>query len=269
MTDKGAGLKFTWLLLFIGFSCLAGWIGTNGILLTQYTNSRHFENPAAIFSTIAFSLLTASFLIVPGALTLIWGVKRLKKTTEKKRLITRSIVPVAILSPAFSIAGMMIILLAPYCFAHIKTVLIGPNIVQSAVSPDNLFEAYVVDKPSIDGPNHHLYIRNKSDQACKFIARLPEDVDFNQKIHWSPESNVVVFKTYFSLIGVTVPDCKTSQVKLGGECHWRENGTFWVDYDNVKKIDEIKFPGDGKFAYRLSDIDTIHTVRIGSNLPEN
>ena len=269
MTDKGTGFQFTWLLLFIGFSFLAGWIGVNWILLTQYTNSRHFENPTTIFSTMTRNLLTTSFLIVPGVLVLIWGVKRLKKTTEKKRLVIHSIVPAVILSPVSSIAGMMIILLAPYCFAQIKTVLIGPNIVQSAFSPDNLFEAYVVDKPSIDGPNHHLYIRNKADQISKFIVRLPEDVDFNQKIHWSPESNVVVFKTYFSLIGVTVPDCKISKVKLGGECHWRENGTFWVDYDDVKKIDEIRFPGDGKFAYHLSDTDTVHIVKIGSNIPES
>ena len=192
MADKGTGLKFTWLLLFIGFSCLAGWIGTNGILLTQYTNSRHFENPTAVFSTIAFSLLTTSFLIIPATLFLIWGAWRLKKVTEKKKLVIHSIVPAAILSPASSIAGMMIILFAPYCFAHIKTVLVGPNIVQSAISPDNFFEAYVIDKPSIDGPNHHLYVRNKVDQTCKFIANLPEDVDFNQKIHWSPESNVVL-----------------------------------------------------------------------------
>ena len=269
MTEKGTGFKFTWLLLFAGFSCLAGWIGANGILLTQHTNSRHFENLSAFFSTIIMSLLTTSFLIVSATLILIWGAKRLKKITEKKKLVIYSIIPAVILSPISSIAGMTIILLSPYCFAQIKTVLTGPKIVQSVTSPDNLFKAYVVDKPSIDGPNHHLYIHNNADQTRKFITNLPEDVDFNQKIHWSPESNVVVFMIYFSLIGVTVPDCKTSQVKLGGEYHWRENGTFWVDYDDVKKVDEIRFPGEGTFAYRLSDTDTIQTVKIGRNIPEN
>lgn len=38
---------------------------------------------------------------------------------------------------------------------------------------------------------------------------------------------------------------------LGGEPHWRENGTFWVDYDGAKRVREVAFPDRDSFDYLL------------------
>jgi hypothetical protein len=145
----------------------------------------------------------------------------------------------------------------------IKAAFAGPSVVQSVFSPDGRFEAYVIEAPSIDPPNQSLFVRCDKVHS-KRIAKLPEDVDSIQKIHWSPHSDVVVFQTLFSLIAAHVPDYKIVEIPLGGEWHWRKNGTFWVDYNDAKRIAAIEFPEQGAFSYRLEGSDESRVIEMYS-----
>jgi hypothetical protein len=172
------------------------------------------------------------------------------------------------LTPVLAIGGIALIILAPFCAGHVKEVLAGPDIEQSVISPDGNFEAIVVNKPSFDPPNQHLYVwqvsigSKKQPVYWKKIAQLPEDVDRIEKIHWSPYNDVVVFQSYFSLIAVQVPDYGMMKIPLGGKEQWRDNGTFWVDYDNVMRIEAIDFPKPGAFSYRPEGADGPKVVEI-------
>jgi len=256
--------KLTWLLLFVGFCSIAGWIGANYLLLTIFPTSRNIPGFSPALKRIAGSLSQTWFFIVSAGVALPWAIKRLKQTTDKKPLVVRSVVPSVILTPALAVAGIALIILIPYCLTCAKYFVVGPNVVQSAWSPDENFKAYVVDKPSFDPPNHHLYVHNKAGGAAKLIAKLPEDVDFIKEIHWSSNSDIVVFQTYFKLIAVYLPNCETAEVTLGGKLHWRENGTSWVDYDDVRQVAAIKFPKPGAFSYRFEGSDKSKIIEMDS-----
>ncbi len=251
----------TWLLLFAGFCSVVGWISTNALLLTGYTNSRHFATLTATLLTVARGLLFTSFFPVCAAVFLAWGLRRLKRVGGRARdlLVAASLFPSILLFPVLRYVGVAVIMLTPFCLAQARAAVLGPPIVQSARSPDGACEAYVIDRPSIDGPNHHLYVRRDPRQAVK-IAALPEDVDFNKAIHWSPHSDVVVFQTHFSLIGYRIADGRKAKVTLGGARHYRKNGTFWVDYEAAKRVGEIAFPEPGSCRYCLEGTDVWHVV---------
>lgn len=257
------GRRSTWLLLFLGFSSVAGWIGTNGLLLMNYTNSRHFATWEATLQTVTWSLICTSFLVVSAAVFLPWGLRRLRRmeAPARENLVASSLCPSILLSPILMYADVGVILLAPFCLAQVRALVLGPHVVQSVNAPDGKWAAYVIDRPCIDGPDHHLYVRCGRQPAVE-VAALPEDVDFNKAIHWSPDSDVVVFQTHFSLIGYRIADRRKAEISLGGEPHWRKNGTFWVDYDAAKRVREVAFPEPGSFGYSLEGTASGQTVRF-------
>ena len=260
--------RFITVLLFIGFCGIIGWLGTFWWLLDN-TNFRGTDFWQVV-NIIDNGLLWSSFFLVFALIGIPWGLRLLRRSERKMKLVIRSLIPAIVLSPAYILLGVLIILLTPFVSGWVKAISVGPNIVQSQLSPDGKFEAYVIDKPSIDPPNHHLYIRRndvvRRDNLhySRPIAQLPEDVDFIQKIHWSPHSDIVVFQSYFSLIAVCVPDYKILQIPLGGGWHWRKNGTFWVDYNDVERIATIEFPESGVFSYRLEGSPQFKTVKMDS-----
>lgn len=253
----------TWALLFVGFCCVFGWVGTSFILLTRFTNSRHFETLGATLRTILMDLTFTSFYVVIGVAVFAWGIHRFRHTQQKKGLIPKSLIPAAILTPFLAIGGIALILLAPFVFAHARAIVAGPNIVQSAASPDGTSKAFVIDKPSIDGPNHHLYVKDAAGTQT-FVTNLPEDVDFNEKIIWSPHNDIVVFRSHFKLIAYSLASNQTQEVKLGGDYHWRTNGTFWVDYKDVLRPTDIQFPQAGMLTYRLNANDSLLTISFST-----
>lgn len=252
--------KLTWFLLFTGFCCLFGWLATNFILMTYFTNSRHYADPTIAFQTLLMALACSSFFAFFGVPVFLWARRRLRRTERRKGLIVASLVPAALLTPLLGIAGMAVIILTPFAVAHARALAFGPKIVQTVDSPDGRYQAYVIDKPSIDGPNHHLYVRDRTSQNETFVTHLPEDVDYSRGIIWSPHSDIVVFRTHFKLIAYAPAVDQKQQVVLGGEYHWRKNGTFWVDYADVKKASDFEFPQTGVFSYRLDDTDEPSTL---------
>ena len=254
--------KLTWGLLFLGFCCVFGWIGTNFILLTQYTNSRHFASFGVILHTILGSLIYTSFYIVLGLTAFIWAARRFKRTRQKEGLIAKSLIPAVCLTPLLAIGGIAVILMAPFAYAHIQMLIMGPDIVQSQISPNQQYQAYVADLPSIDGPNHHLYVKETASGDVTFVTNLPEDVDANEEILWSPYNDIVVFKTHFKLIAYAPASDTKEEIVLGGEYHWRKNGTFRVDYKDVKKPVNIRFPEAGVFACDYEESEETSTVDL-------
>ena len=256
--------RFIMTLFFIGFCGIIGWFGTTCWMLQGWTNSQHWTSLGNIIGTIVIFSLPCSFFLISSLVCIPWGLKLLKANEHKRKFLIRPFVPAILLSPVYIFVGMVIILSSPWWGGWAKATVVGYKVVQSQLSPDGKFEAYVIDKPSFDGPNHHLYIRRNDVNFSEGIGRLPEDVDSIKKIHWSPFSDIVVFETWFSLIAVRVSDYKMVKIPLVGEKHWRENGTFWVDYGNVKRPEIIEFPEVNTFVYSFKDSDEIKTIDMAS-----
>lgn len=253
--------RFITVLLLIGFCGIIGWLGSTCWMLQGWMKPRHWASPPIAMLPIAiFSLSSLVFALIG----IPWGLKLLRRNERKRRLIIRSLIPAVVLSPAYIVLGIAIIFSSPWWGGWVKAAFVGHNIVQSQLSPDGKFEAYVVDKPSFDPPNHYLYIRRNDVNYSEKIAQLPEDVDLIQEIHWSPSSDIVVFQTWFSLIAVRVSDNKMVNIPLGGEKHWRKNRTFWVDYKDVKQIDAIEFPQPDVFSYRLDGSEESKVIEMNS-----
>lgn len=149
---------------------------------------------------------------------------------------------------------------------YLTYVLHGPKIVLTESSLDGKFSAYVEEEPSIDPPKQALYIEHKDLTRYKFIARLAEDVDHIKKIEWSPNSDMVIFQTYYYLIAVSIPDYHTVMISLGGE--WvrsqpKRKSTFAVA-GTPPDVEEIRFPETGVVRYRLSNTKDFRTVSIPS-----
>lgn len=258
--------KLTWLLLFIGFSGITGWLGTTGWLI----DSTNFQGTdfRQVIKIVGYRSLWTSFFLLFAVIGLPWGLRRLKLTERKRGLLGWSVIPPVVLTPVLAIGGMALIILAPFCAGHVKAVLTGPDIERSVISPDGKYEALVVNKPSFDPPNQHLYVwqvsigSKKQPVYWKKIAQLPEDVDRMERIHWSPYSDVVVFQSYFSLIAVCLPDYGTVKIPLGGREQWRDNGTFWVDYEDVKRVEAVEFPSVGSFGYRLEGDEDSEVIKV-------
>lgn len=251
--------KLTWLLLFVGFCCVFGWIGMSFTTLMNLNNS-YFATIQVTLQTVLDCLIYNIFYIAIGVIAFSWGIKRIKRTENKKGLIAGSIIPAAVLTPVSTVCGFLVMLLVPVFCAQVMTIFTGPNIVQSVDSQNGVYQAYVIDKPSIDGPNHHLYVRNIASEESTFVTNLPEDVDYNQKILWSPHNDLVVFCTCFKLIIYCPEKNHCQEVKLGGDEHWRDNGTFWVDYDDVLNPYNLQFPESGVFSYQIKGDENVHIV---------
>ena len=253
--------RFITVLLFIGFCGVIGWLGSTCWMVQGWMRPRHWASPPiAMIFIIIFSLLSLVFALIGIPL----GLRLLGRSERKKKLVFRSLIPAVVLSPAYIFLGIAIIFSIPSWVGWVKAAFVGHNIVQSQLSPDGKHEAYVIDKPSFDPPNHHLYIRRNGVNYSEKIAQLPEDVDFIQEIHWSPYSDIVVFQTWFSLITVRVSDNKMLKIPIGGEKHWRKNRTFWVDYDDARQVAAIEFPKPDVFSYRFDGSEELKVIEMNS-----
>jgi len=264
-TQKGyRGELYTTLLLFIGFSGITGWIAATVWLCTGWTNSRHWETWLISLRTVAMFAVPSAFFLIFAAVGLWWGFRQLRSRQIRSRIVMHAVLLALLLCPIYALIGVPAMLLAPFAFAHVQTWLTGPNVIQRSISPDGRYEAYVVAAPSIDPPNHHLFIRSTDDKRPVEITQLPEDVDANRKIHWSPHSDVVVFETLFSLIAVQIPGFQFARINRSGEWNRRENGTFYVDYWNTMEVNSIEFPEPGTFRYALKGMAQPNIIHLDS-----
>ena len=215
---------------------------------------------------IGIPLPFALVFIALAALGLPCGFSRLGKTERKVKPIVISAVASILLSPVCVPVGFAIGFFTPLVPSHVRDFFTGPNIVQSVMSPDRNFEAYVVERPSIDPPNQSLSIQRSDNIHFVRVAKLAEDIDAIKNIHWSPESDIVVFHTRCNLIAVRVPGYQTVKIPLGGErirAKASKRSTFSGAGPRVTVAD-IEFPEPGSFSYRLEGIDAAKTIPMST-----
>jgi hypothetical protein len=164
------------------------------------------------------------------------------------------------------ICTIIIILFAIYLSASgtLDFIFNGPKIVMEKPSPDGQYIAYVKDLPALDGPNQSLMIEQKDKTRFLRIAQLVGDVDSIEQILWAPDGSFVVYHSHLYITATRISDWQTIRIYLGRQ--WRRaqpkrKSTFSgaMPYCTVQ---EIKFPETGKFTYRLSDDDKLHTVKM-------
>ena len=259
---------FITFVLFAGISGVVGWIATTWWMLSNGTNSGHWATWSMTFWTIGVFSLWSSFFLLFAVVGLPWGSTLLRGCENKRRILTRAVVPAIILSPLYAILGFMAILFGPYLYALGSTVVNGPNVVQSSASPDGSYVAYVVDSPSIDGPNQSLYIDRADGVHFLGIADLAEDIDSIDSIHWSPQSDTVVFKTRVNLYAVCLPSYKTVRIYLGRE--WRrttrERGSTFTSGGIRLQVNHITFPEPGVVSYEIEGATQVQRLEMASFL---
>ena len=162
----------------------------------------------------------------------------------------------------------LILFIGLYANTHIIAFVSGHNVVQSEISPDGNFEAYVEDHPSPDGPNQYLLVQRSDAVHFLIIAHLAEDIDSIQEIHWSPYSDVVLFQTQVYLIATRVPGYQTVKIYLGSE--WRRKKpskqSSFTAGGIEHRVAEVGFPEPGAFSYRLEGSDQFHIIQMDSLL---
>jgi hypothetical protein len=244
------------------------------------SDSRGCDFPVILLLLVGFcgviGLLTTVVLRIPlpfalvfivlAAIGLPYGLSRLRKKDGKVKPLVISAVASILLSPIYVPMGIGIGFFAPLVPSYMKDFFTGPNVIQSVTSPDQNFEAYVVEQPSIDPPNQSLFIQRNDNIHFVHVAKLAEDIDAIKEIHWSPQSDIVVFHTRCNLIAVRVPGYQTVKIPLGGE--WirtkaRKRSTFTSAGAHFA-IANVQFPQAGSFSYRLEGVDTFKTIPIGA-----
>lgn len=233
------------LLLFFGFC------GVIGLLTT-----------AIIGIPLPFAFIFVAFV----GIGLPWGLIRLTKKERKVKPIVISAIASILLSPVYIPIGIGMGFSMPLFPSYVKIFFTGPNVVQSVMSPNGDFEAYVVEAPSIDPPNQSLFIQRSDNIHFLSIADLAEDIDSIKKIHWSPQSDIVVFHTRCHLIAVRVPGYQTVKIPLGGE--WirtkaSKRSTFSGAGPRVAVAD-IQFLQPSSFSYRLEGADAFKKIQMSS-----
>lgn len=259
---------FITLLLFVGISGVAGWIVTTWWMLANGTNSGHWATWPVALRTIGMFSLWTSFFMIPALACLPWGGVLLRRCENKKRVLARALIPAIVLMPVYAFMGFMMILFGPYLYACGSAMINGPNVVQSVVSPDGAFEAYVVDSPSIDGPNQSLYIDRSDGIHFLNVAGLAEDIDSIESIHWSPQSDIVVFKSYRNLFAVCLPSFKTVQIPFGAE--WRrtarQRGSTFTSGGLRYHVGNIAFPEAGVVTYEIEETKEVKRLDLAGFL---
>ncbi len=259
---------FATLLFFVGLSGIVGWVATTAFLLRGWTNSGHWATWLITFRTIGLFSLWSSFFLVFTAIGLPLGVRLFRECERKKKILVRAMVPTVMLSPVYAVVGVSVILATPFLISSGRAILNGPELVKSVNSPDGNYEAYVVDYPALDGPDQSLVIDRKDGIHFLEIADLPEDIDSIKEIHWSPQSDIVVFQTWRNLYVVTVPSYKTVSIYLGRE--WRRkspNRQSTFSSGGVRlEVTDIAFPEPGVVTYRIKGASEAERLEVGSLL---
>jgi hypothetical protein len=221
-------------------------------------------------------LIAAAVIGIPLPFTLVFialtavglpcGFRRLGKKERKVKPVVIAAVAAIVLSPVCVPVGFAIGFTMHLVPSHVKDFFTGPNVVQSVMSPDRNFEAYVVERPSIDPPNQSLSIQRSDNIHFVRVAKLAEDIDAIREIHWSPQSDIVVFHTRCNLIAVRVPGYQTVKIPLGGErirTKASKRSTFSSAGPRVTVAD-IQFPQAGSFSYRLEGTDAFKAIPMSA-----
>jgi hypothetical protein len=243
--------RSTLLMLFVGFSGIIVSVGFLALLL-WVCRAWGVDWRTSTKEMAAIRPWLLLFLVLWVALAA-WGILRLRGCRSMARSLL-SMFAAAILCVPICGAAVLAVLLGCFFGGPVVASLIqGPDLAMSAVSPDGEFEAYVVETPSIDPPNQALYIDRNDEAHFVIVGNLVEDVDAIKAIHWSPWSDMVVFETRHNLIATRTPGYETVKLPLGAEFKRHRPGR-WGAFSGggpVRGVEDIAFPERGAFSYRL------------------
>lgn len=136
----------------------------------------------------------------------------------------------------------------------------GPQEVMAKVSPNGEFNAFVLNSPSIDGPNQSLNIETADKREFLKIGDLVEDVDFIKEIIWAPDSRAVVFwsKDYITL--VSTETFSSTRVYLGKPWLRKEAGhKFVFTTQPVTEVEWVEF-GEKAVKYKFRESEEEKTL---------
>lgn len=136
-----------------------------------------------------------------------------------------------------------------------------PETVMSVNSPQGLYEAYVVENPSVDPPNQALFISKTGTGEFRLVARLPEDIESVQKIYWTPDGNRSVFITDWHLIITDVRTFNTRKISLNPDWwKWQPERKTFSSSGTTVVLEEFEIFGSDSLTYRTSLMSQPATV---------
>lgn len=121
-----------------------------------------------------------------------------------------------------------------------------PVRVLSVVSPNGLYEAYVIENPSFDPPNQSLFISKIGGNEFRLVSELPEDIEMISNIYWSPCSRFVAFATNWHLLVTNIESFYTMKYSV--------NPSWWVMHQ-----------GKGTFTSGSARVEYLHVHFLQSD----
>lgn len=128
-----------------------------------------------------------------------------------------------------------------------------PQTIMSVPSPDGLLTAYVTESPSFDPPNQSLFISVNGTDRFRLISGLPEDVEFIEKIAWSPDCSSVAFATNRNLLVVHVNDFLTTIYSRDGKWWTRHHDGTFSTSGNDAGVSQLLFTSPDTLVYSTGD----------------
>jgi len=152
----------------------------------------------------------------------------------------------------------IIIALAVYFLFGFNT---RPDTVLSVDSPQGLYEAYVVENPSLDPPNQALFISKTGTGEFRLVARLPEDIEATRKICWTDDGNKAIFITNWHLIITDVRNFNTSKISLNPDWwKWNQGEKTFSSSGTPVVLEELDLYGSDSLTYRTNMMTQPATV---------
>lgn len=136
-----------------------------------------------------------------------------------------------------------------------------PEKVLSMNSPQGLYEAYVIENPSLDPPNQALFISKSGTGEFRLVARLPEDIEAARKICWTDDGNKAIFITNWHLIITDVRTFNTSKISLNPDWwKWNQGEKTFSSSGTPVVLEELDLYGSDSLTYRTSLMSQPATV---------
>ena len=130
-----------------------------------------------------------------------------------------------------------------------------PLQILSIDSPDKIYNAYVVENPSLDPPNQSLFISKKGLKEFRLVENLPEDIEHIKQIIWSPDSKTVIFLTNWHLIVTNVEKFNTKKISLNNDWwRWHNNKKTFISSNRIIEIKKINFINSDSLMYQTSEM---------------
>ena len=128
-----------------------------------------------------------------------------------------------------------------------------PEKIMSVNSPQGLYEAYVVENPSLDPPNQGLLILKSGTGEFRLLERLPEDIESVQKIYWTSDGTRAIFVTDWHIIITDVRTFNTRKISLNPDWwNWNEGEKTFSSTGTPVILEEFEIFGSDSLAYRTS-----------------